>query len=302
MQEKAITLNGPAKLAAVITLPKINLNDPDAPAVIILNEGILHRIGAGRLHVKVARRLAQYGLLCMRMDHSSIGDSGPRRGTQAFEEAAVTEVQSAMDYLTNVYGSKKFIIYGLCSGSDVAFELGVIDDRIAGLIQLDPHIYTTKRSKLNQFVKHYGPRILQPGVWVRAIKRKLTEITTGKKATKFDVLKEKGRDEWYADPDYIRVKPPKDYVERGLRVITGKKIPMYLCFTDGGYYGVYNYVNQFRDAFSSINFADLLEVQFIPGSTHLFTALNHQEQLFREIDNWLLQHRLLPASGMQEAA
>lgn len=294
MQEKAITLKGAAKLAAIITLPGAELRDPDAPGVIILNEGILHRIGAGRLHVKIARQLSKLGFLCLRMDHSSIGDSGPRRGTEKFEEAAVTEVQLAMSYLTDIYGIKKFVIYGLCSGSDVAFDLAVLDDRIAGIIQLDAHIYTTRKSEINQFVSHYGSRIFKLSAWTGAIKRKFTELVTGKKKSKLDVLDEEGRDEWYADPDYIRVRPPKEYVEKGLTTITEKNIPMYVCFTDGGYYGVYNYVNQYRDAFSAVNFRDLLEVQFIVGSTHLFTALAHQEQLFEEITAWLDRHGLLP--------
>ena len=294
MQEKAITLKGAAKLAAIITLPDATQRDSNAPGVIILNEGILHRIGAGRLHVKMARQLAKLGYLCMRMDHSSIGDSGPRRGTETFEVAAVTEVQLAMTYLTEIYGTKKFIIYGLCSGSDVAFDLAVLDDRIAGIIQLDAHIYTTRKSVINQFVSHYGSRLFKLSAWTGAIRRKFSELLTGKKKSKLDVLDEEGRDEWYADPDYIRVKPPKEYVEKGLTTITAKNIPMYVCFTDGGYYGVYNYVNQYRDAFSRVNFGNLLEVQFIVGSTHLFTALTHQEQLFQEINAWLGKHNLLP--------
>lgn len=297
MQEKAITLKGAAKLAAIITLPEPTLRDPDAPGVIILNEGILHRIGAGRLHVKMARQLSKLGFLCMRMDHSSIGDSGPRRGTETFEVAAVAEVQLAMTYLTEIYGTRKFIIYGLCSGSDVAFDLAVTDDRIAGIIQLDAHIYTTKKSEINQFLSHYGSRVFKLSAWSGAIRRKFSELLTGKKKSKLDVLDEEGRDEWYADPDYIRVKPPKEYVEKGLTVITEKQIPMYVCFTDGGYYGVYNYVDQYRDAFRNVNFGDLLDVQFIVGSTHLFTALTHQEQLFHEIRAWLAKHELLPKAS-----
>ena len=69
---------------------------------------------------------------------------------------------------------------------------------------------------------------------------------------------------------------------------------MYVCFTDGNYYGIYNNVDQYRDAFSMIDFGDLLEVQFIRGSTHLFTALEHQQQLVDEIESWLRKHSLVP--------
>ncbi len=302
MREKAITLKGDAKLAAIVTTPKDVKRASTAPTILILNEGILHRIGAGRMHVKVARHLADLGYICLRMDHSSIGDSSPRRGTQAFEEAAVHEVQLAMDYMSKVYGSERFIIYGLCSGSDVAFELGVLDDRVVGLIQLDAHVYETTKSKWKKRISHYGPRLLKLSAWRNAISRKLGEIKAGRKASIADVLDEEGRDEWYADPDYIRVKPPHEYVEKGLRTIIEKNVAMYVCFTDGGYYGTYNYVDQYRDAFGNLDFGDLLDVQWIEGSTHLFTALAHQEQLLSEIEAWLTKHDLLPTAPAAEAA
>ena len=293
MREKAVSISGAAKLAGIVTLPDVARLDTSLPGVLILNEGILHRVGAGRLHVKVARKLAELGLVSLRMDHSSIGDSGPRRGTQTFEEASIVEVRTAMDYMAKVYGLERFVIYGLCSGSDVAFEVGVLDDRVAGLIQLDAHIYSSKRSRINQIINHYRPRLFKLGPWLRFFARKFKEIRSGRKAHVADVLEEEGRDEWYSDPDYIRVRPPNEHVEQGLKVILEKNIPMYVCFTNGDYYGHYNYADQYRDAFPRVDFRDRLEVQFIIGCTHLFTALSHQEQLLREIEVWLRKYDLI---------
>ena len=216
MREKAVNIAGAAKLAGIVTLPDVDSLDTSLPGVLILNEGILHRVGAGRLHVKVARRFAELGLISLRMDHSSIGDSGPRRGTQTFEEASIVEVQTAMDYMAKVYGLERFLIYGLCSGSDVAFEVGVIDDRVAGLMQLDAHIFASKRSRINQIVNHYRPRLFKLDPWLGYFGRKFSEIKSGRKAHMADVLNEEGRDEWYSDPDYIRVRPAKEYVEQGV--------------------------------------------------------------------------------------
>ncbi len=293
MREKVVSIAGAAKLAGIVTLPDVDSLDTSLPGVLILNEGILHRVGAGRLHVKVARKLAKLGLISLRMDHSSIGDSGPRRGTQTFEEASIIEVRTAMDYMTKVYGLERFIIYGLCSGSDVGFEVGVIDARVAGLIQLDAHIFPSRRSRVKQIINHYRPRILKFGPWLRFVGRKISEIRSGRRAHVADVLKEEGRDEWYSDPDYIRVRPPKERVEQGLKVILEKDIPMYVCFTNGDWYGHYNYAGQYRDAFPTVDFRDRLEVQFIVGCTHLFTALAHQEQLLREIETWLRKYKLI---------
>jgi hypothetical protein len=195
--------------------------------------------------------------------------------------------------MTKIYGLERFVIYGLCSGSDVGFEVGVIDARVAGLIQLDAHIFTSLRSRINQIVNHYRPRLFKLGPWQRFFSRKFSEVRSGRKTHIADVLNEDGRDEWYSDPDYIRVRPPKEHVEQGLKVILEKNIPMYVCFTNGDWYGNYNYVGQYRDAFSKVDFRDRLEVQFIVGCTHLFTALAHQEQLLREIETWLRKYKLI---------
>ena len=294
MRERAVTIECDAQLAAIVTLPNVSQVDPATPGVLILNEGILHRIGAGRLHVKFARMLAQRGFVCMRMDHSSIGDSGPRRGSKTFEEAAVEEVRAAMDYLSQTYGLQRFLIYGLCSGSDVAFELAIVDDRVAGIMQLDAHVYTTRKSRIKQVINHYGPRIFRVQAWRNFLLRVGRLLIRGRPANKRDALEDADRDQWYADPEYSRIKPPKPEIEAGLKEILRKQIPMYVCFSGGGYYGVYNYDDQYRDAFPNVEFGDLLTAKYLKGSTHLFTALSHQEMVMADIDAWLTKHELVP--------
>ena len=58
MRERALTF-GPANLVGVLTQPDPAVANPGLPAVVILNSGILHRAGASRLYVRIARRLAE---------------------------------------------------------------------------------------------------------------------------------------------------------------------------------------------------------------------------------------------------
>lgn len=105
-------------------------------AFLLLNAGIVHRVGPNRLYVALARRLAKAGCTVLRFDHAGIGDSGARRDHVPFEQAAVSEVQEVMDWLAREKGSKRFVLVGLCSGTLTAFRTACRDSRVSGLILL----------------------------------------------------------------------------------------------------------------------------------------------------------------------
>ena len=48
------------------------------PTVVLLNAGIVHRVGPNRMHVLLARALAAAGISSLRFDMSGIGDSPSR--------------------------------------------------------------------------------------------------------------------------------------------------------------------------------------------------------------------------------
>ena len=59
------------QLVGILTHPEA----ASSTAVTILNAGVLHRIGPHRLHVLLARRLAELGFHALRLDLGGIGDS-----------------------------------------------------------------------------------------------------------------------------------------------------------------------------------------------------------------------------------
>ena len=71
MKERALRIGRPTPLIGVVSEPEAF--DPARPAVIILNSGIMHHVGACRLSVKLAREVAAKGLLAARFDYSGIG-------------------------------------------------------------------------------------------------------------------------------------------------------------------------------------------------------------------------------------
>lgn len=275
--EKAVTIGG-SSLAGIVTEPPAGKAKTNLPAVLLMNAGILHRVGACRLHVKLARQLANQGYRCIRFDHSSIGDSGARRGSMAFEEAAVLEVKDVMEYMVKTYSAKTFMLFGLCSGADVSFDVSIIDKRVVGIIQLDPWVYSTLRSRVTAFFSTYGFKLINPLAYIRAINKKIHLMRLKNKNS--------DREEWYSEPDYIRVTPPKKKVYDGLKVLVDRGVKVLIVFS-GGHQTSYNYREQYQQAFSGIPFEGNIRVEFAPKSTHMFTALDDQALVLDSTAHWL---------------
>ncbi len=87
-------------LFGILTTPSHDRKVNGAPIAIILNAGVVHRIGPFRLHVVLARQLAEQGFSTLRMDLSGLGDSQPRKGKINPEQRAELDVRDAMDFLT----------------------------------------------------------------------------------------------------------------------------------------------------------------------------------------------------------
>ena len=70
---------GPSdSLLGVVTLPPGDRLEASTrrPFVIILNAGLVHRVGPFRMTVELARQLAKRGLRVMRIDQAGLGDGG----------------------------------------------------------------------------------------------------------------------------------------------------------------------------------------------------------------------------------
>src|SRR5215204_2692196 len=110
MKEKAFQFGKSALLTGILSEPENGVTPADRPAFILLNSGILHRVGSCRLHVRIARALAAAGFSSLRFDFSGIGDSEPRRDSLSFEESSRVEVREAMDYAAQTRGVRRFVL------------------------------------------------------------------------------------------------------------------------------------------------------------------------------------------------
>jgi len=274
-REKVVRFGREAKLVGILSEPSGGSAAGD-PMVLLVNSGILHRVGACRFHVRLARRLAEEGISALRFDFSGIGDSEVRRDDLAFEQSAVAELREAMDHLAASKGARSFVVIGLCSGADMAFEVAKVDPRVVGLGVLDPWAYRTPR----YFVTHYAPRLLNASVWSRLIRRRLA----GRPAAPAVSGEAPGED--LDLPTYVREFPPQERAEADLRGLLDRGVQLCAIFS-GGQSDHYNYEGQFADAFRSLDLRGRLLERYLPHADHIFTNLDHQRQVVDTLAGWL---------------
>lgn len=288
MKEKVLRFGRSAALVGVLAEPTRAASGQDRPAVILLNSGILHRVGACRLHVKLARRLATDGYSVLRFDFSGMGDSEPRKDSLRFEESAVIETREAMDHLAASRGCSRFVLVGLCSGADMAHEVARADRRVVGLGMLDAWAYRTWGFLLH----HYGARIGKPAVWKNFIRIRLERLRKRHSTAR-------GRasslpDDVYELPRYVREFPPRSRVEQDLRDFMERRMRLLFIFS-GGQPEHFNHREQYERSFRSVDFRDRVQVEYLPEADHIFTGLPHQDFVVAAIARFLDGFDVTPA-------
>ena len=164
MRERALLFGEAKSLAAVITEPD-GPPDPDRPAVVFLDAGVLPHVGPNRVHVRLARELAGDGFVSMRFDFSGLGDSRPRRDAVPFAESVVAETRAAMDVLA-ARGSRSFLLFGICSGADAALRVALQDPRVAGAVLVEPYLVEGP----GYLLYAYRRKLLNPLSWWRLLR------------------------------------------------------------------------------------------------------------------------------------
>ena len=277
MKERAVRVGRPSPLIGVVCEPEII--DVRRPAVLIFNSGVMHHIGSCRLSVKLARSFSDIGILSVRFDFSGIGDSNTRRGNGSFSKTAPLEAKEIMDYLQAKRGIKKFVLYGLCSGADAAYETALIDERVVAYSQIDAYCYRTPRF----YYQYYKAKAFKIRCWVNLCKRIMTKVSSIKS---YFVPKEDQKENEYLEPvSYIRSFPPKGNLRVGLSELVSRGVFMNIIFT--GSEDDYGYANQYRESFKKVKFESYLDLHYFDKSTHIITHPDHQLKVVKTITDWL---------------
>ena len=284
VREKAVQFGKSTTLVGILTEPAAG-SSGRKPAVILLNSGILHRVGSCRFHVTIARTLAPLGYPVLRFDYSGIGDSEPRRDNLPFEESAVVETREAIDYLAGK-GITEFVLMGLCSGADMAHETAVVDPRVRAMILIDAWAW----KNFGWYWTHYRPKLLKPASWFNFIRVRVKEAMAGGRAGPPTAA---GEGVEYEMPRYVRVFPPRQRIAKDLRLFMERNLRLFYIWTGGLW--EYNHRGQHEETFRSVGFNGRVKVEHLKEANHILTGLQHQAWVAQQTAAWLEQ--LYPAGS-----
>jgi len=257
-----------ARLLGLLSRPA---GPPTEEGIVLLNAGIVHRIGPHRLNVKIARRLADAGSACLRFDLSGLGDSPPPEPGLSHEDQAVADVLGAVDDLVAATGAARVALVGLCSGADNAYRAALADARISALVLLDPFAYGTPSARIVRTIEKARDRHR----WRRRLAR------LGRAG---DTPPAPGG----AETD--RLAPPREAFGRDLAALTARGTDILILYT--------NYVEEtltspthFFGAFADFDFRGRLTVEVNRAADHTYTALAAQADLIRRLQSWFADRR-----------
>ena len=276
MTERPLLFGDAGALLGIVSEPAGGVR-PQMPLVILLNAGLIHRVGPNRLHVLLARRLAERGIAAFRVDLSGRGDSDVRRDDLSFMASGVAEARAAMDRLQQNYGTRQFVLMGICSGADTSGAVGCLDPRVTGLVVIEGAAYPTRRS----IRRYYARRIFRAETLLNTIRGR---NAIGRR------LRGRAGAAAAADPaPMITVAPAASggmaQVAAALQMLVDRGVEIMTVFT--GSSAVYNYAGQIREAFPGVRFDSRLREDYYPNADHTFTRLPEQARLIDAVVRWM---------------
>ena len=262
ISETAVLLGQQKAMVGIVTQPVATELRADRPAILILNTGIIHRVGHNRMYVNLSRALAQVGYVVLRFDLSGIGDSESRGDGLQPLDAALADIRDAIDWLEGARQAEKVIICGLCSGADHAVLYGYTDPRVVGLVLMDPSIPPTAR----YYLGYIRRRLMRLRSWANVA---LGRSISARRWLK-DVAIAFG---FKAPPGTPRLSDRKvrQYLERVYQESIAHGIQFLVVFTaveDTRQ----NYREQLFDAFPNLTFGDQLRLEFFEQANHTFMS------------------------------
>lgn len=282
-RETAVKFGDRSPLLGVWCAPAAQMDNGRRTAVVMINAGIIHRVGPNRLYVNLARSLAAVGVSSLRFDMSGIGDSPAATGGHAPLDCALRDIDEAIGWVGATHGIDNVILLGLCSGADLATIRAASGSRVKGIILIDPNIPKTRKSR----VIDYRQRL------VRLVSKPPTEMVSSLTTLMRRSLPSEG-----AETAVVRhsEEEMQQFLDGYYRACARACIPTLAVFT-GGQPHRYNYREQFLDAFPGIDFGQALVLEYLPDSDHTFTLEAHRTALRELVNRWVLD----PATQKQPA-
>lgn len=277
LREEAVWIPAGGGLAGILTHASDPRSRPE-PAVLLLNAGLVYRVGPSRLYVRFARRFAGEGFPALRLDLSGIGDSPPRSDRMQFDASAPLETSQVMDWMAERLGIRRFLLLGICSGGRAGFRAALEDHRVAGVALLNPRsLGPEEHNDLREVAgSHHALRVLRQRTrWRRALSGRVDYWTAARNLLAATVRLRRRREA--AEQASEVAGAFSRLLERGVH--------LGLFFSEGEPGRTYLRLALGSD-YDSLLAHPRVQEHVIPLADHTFTWPSCQDALFEALDRW----------------
>lgn len=296
--ESTVRFGPDQALFGILTEPSPPAADSHRPALLLLNTSVIHRVGANRMHVPMARHWAAAGFPVLRLDLAGLGDSphpGWRAQKRMYSQDGVQDVRAAMDHLSATRGIHQFIVLGLCSGAYMAFHTGLADSRVIGQVMLNPQTFEWKEGdsldvgrKLEyKSFRFYLRKALQQQTWSRLLQgrvhwqgilRALTERVLKNARTSLQQLA----------TTLIENRAAENKIWNKFKELLDRNIQIYLIYSQEDP-GLDEFALQLGKEATRLQYYRNFKLELIDGPDHTFTPLWSQKRVEDLIATYLMR-------------
>lgn len=279
MSEEVFRFGPAEKLMGILSRPSESLGD--APVALMLNAGIVHRVGPFRLHVDLARTLAEQGYASLRLDLSGLGDSEVRTELADGEDRFALDVADAMNALHEAIGVQAFVPIGLCSGAYNSHQVLIANERAAGGVFLDGIVYETDGHRRRKWQRRLRYRFLR-----NAIKKRVSLDRA-----------------LLAEPDEIDAAEfftndqSADEIASEIESMLERQQQLLFLYTEG--YRDISSAEQFQEMFGIEPDGQQLQVDYYSNFEHTLRLTRHRRVIVNRIAEWFSER--FPHSGLTTA-
>ena len=267
--EKIFLIGKNNNLVTLALTPKDNPHEINKPVILLLNAGLVHRVGPFRFNVDIARILSKIGYFTARFDVSGIGDSAMPKSSGSYEKRIKDDVIEVMNFFQNSTGMNKFILVGLCSGAENAHAVASEDKRVSGIVMIDGFTYPT----LLYYIIDLAPVFLNPLRLCKAIFKRIAK----------PFIRSKGKID--QSTIFVRTFPPRRKTAKELEEMAKRNVNILNIYS--GEIDGYNYANQYYHMFKDVNFNKKMKLIYFKDADHTFSSISERNKMISSITGWL---------------
>lgn len=135
--------------------------------LVVVVGGPQYRVGSHRQFVLLGRYLAAAGFAVLRFDYRGMGDAtGPVTDFESIQDDIGAAVETLM---AKVPGVQEVVLWGLCDAASAALFYAWRDQRVTGLVLLNPWVRTETGEARARLKHYYAGRLFSREFWAKAL-------------------------------------------------------------------------------------------------------------------------------------